>query len=305
MNFHERIPDGSETVHRMCEEMKMKKIRLYFMICLMMTVLTACGNPKGANKLIREAKLAHGSATVVSKTENSDGATVILHDKLQDFDYRVCSYMDAIMIDGSEFGSTPGTGDDFIYALIDKVKADEQIDISNIEQKYNVSFTTDLGPTVYADDPVSAKQAAIEIAAIYQRNNLKHRLDGTTVTAIANSSYYFDRTGKYDKPDEIEGYVTLPKMDWSGRDQQLIEEYTYIAKELDPGAVYVRSETKTFAETGYDLEQVTLTGDCPTSGSSPVTLYYFTASDGREFYVADFCLNNPNRPSEFFEANNY
>lgn len=283
----------------------MKKIRAISVLCIMLAALTACGHTKGANKLIWEAKLAHGSATVVSKVENSDGATVTLHDKLQDFDYRVMSYMETMCIDGSEFGSTPAVSDDFQYALVDKIKADEQTEISNIEQKYGATFTTDLGPTVYADDQPSAKQAAIEIADLYQKNNLKHRLDDLTVMAYARSSYYHERTGYYGRDEELAGHITLPKMEWSGTDQALIEEYTYRAKEIDADAEYLRSEVVTFAETGYDLEQVTATGDCPRSEDAPVTLYYFKASDGGEFYIADFCINDEIRPSEFDNANNY
>ena len=134
---------------------------------------------------------------------------------------------------------------------------------------------------------------------------MKNRLDGLEIIAVAPDTYYFDRTGYYDRTDEMMGYVTLPNFEWSGRDQWKIDQYTEVAKQLDPGAVYLRDERKIFSDTGYNLEEVTLTGDCPKFEDAPVTYYYFKASDGGEFYVADFCINNRYRPSEFFEANNY
>ena len=283
----------------------MERISVGVIICLTILGLTGCGRAKGVNFLISEAELEHGSATVVSKTKNTDGATVVLHDTLQDFDYSVSSTMDPIYIDGETFGSLPGTWDDFEYSLLEKITTDEQTAINNIESKYGASFTKDWGLNVYADDPDSAKQAALEIAAIMQDNNLKHRLDDQTITVLAADSYYFDRTGYYDQPDEIVGFITLPSMEWSGRDQQLIEEYTIKAKEMDPDAKFLRTEVMTFADTGYDLDDVTLTGDAPRRVEAPVTLYYFSASDGREFYIADFSINDANRPSEFHNANNY
>ena len=283
----------------------MKKIRLCFVVFSFMLGLTACGRAAGANALISEAQIKHGSATVVSKTKTADGYEIVLHDNLQNFDYIVCSYMDSAIIDGSEFWKQPGRSDNFEYALIDKIITDEQTAINNIETKYTVKLTVEYWPTVYANDRDSAKQAACEIADIFQNNNLNNRLDGLMIMAIAPDSYYFDRTGYYDKPDVTVGNITLPSLAWTGQDQQLIEQYTYIAQELDSGATYLRSEEMTFEDTGYNLDQVTLTGDAPHFEDSPVTYYFFEASDGGEFYVADFCINNKYRPSEFFEANNY
>lgn len=284
----------------------MKKIRVCLMVFLIMLGLTACGKPASANSLINEAKLKHGDATVVSKTKNADGYTIVLHDNLQNFDYTVSSYMRSETLDGAELWSLPATSDSFEYELTEKIKTDEQANINNIETKYSVSFSAGgMYPTVTGNDPDSAKQAAFEIADIYQRNNMKNRLDGLEIIAVAPDTYYFDRTGYYDRTDEMMGYVTLPNFEWSGRDQWKIDQYTEVAKQLDPGAVYLRDERKIFSDTGYNLEEVTLTGDCPKFEDAPVTYYYFKASDGGEFYVADFCINNHYRPSEFFEANNY
>ena len=283
----------------------MKKIRFCFVFFLFVLGLTACGRAAGANALISEAKIKHGSANVVSKTKTVDGYEIVLHDNLQNFDYTVWSYMDSVNIDGTEFWKQPGSSDNFEYALIDKIITDEQTAINNIETKYTVKLSMEYWPTVYANDRDTAKQAVCEIADIFQNNNLNNRLDDLMIRAIVPDSYYFDRTGYYDKPDVTAGYITLPSLAWTSQDQQLIEQYTYIAQELDPGSIYLRSEKMTFAHTGYNLDQVTLTGDAPHFKESPVTYYYFEASDGGEFYVADFCINDKYRPSEFFEANNY
>lgn len=282
----------------------MKRLGVCFVICLSFLGLTGCRGAS-ANTLITEARLEHGSANVVSKTKTSDGYVIVLHDNLQNFDYTVQSYMNAETLDGSELWKVPAQSDDFQYVLIDKIITDEQANINTIETTYGVKFVNEYCPTVYADDKASAQQAAYEIAVLFQNNNMENRIDDLRIQAIAPDSYYFDRTGKYGREEESTGYYILPSLTWSGADEELIEEYTYIAQELDPGAKYLRSEEMSFADTGYDLDQVTLTGDAPSFEDAPVTYFYFEASDGGEFYVADFCINNKYRPSEFFEANNY
>ena len=279
----------------------MKKIRICLFICLILLGLTACNRPDNAKKLIKNANQKYGTSTMVSKTKKSDGGyTVVLHDSLQDFDYTVTSGR------GHMWFFQPGkpfTTDDFAPRLVEKIAADEQTELNKIRVKYNVGITTETAYAhvcIHGDEPNSAKQAALEVAQIFQKNNLNNRLNLVEIEAISFNSYDYSRIGY--ATNETVGYYTLPTMAWSGKDQELLAKYTDLAKQLDSAAVYVRSETTTFAKTGFDLDEVS---GYPNYEDSQVTLYYFKAFDGKEFYVADFFVFNENDRTEIHVANNY
>ncbi|MGN0689280.1 MAG: hypothetical protein ACI4KH_02540, partial [Oscillospiraceae bacterium] len=50
-------------------------------------VLSGCGKVRSVKSLYSEAKRNHGDCTIVSKSETDEKTLVVLHDKLQDFDY--------------------------------------------------------------------------------------------------------------------------------------------------------------------------------------------------------------------------
>lgn len=286
----------------------MKKIRICFVIFLIMLGLTACGSPDNSNKLAHNAKQEHGSAKVVSKSKTSDGYTVTLHDDLQDFDYTVTSYMHYTYFDGVKIGTgSPVVVDEFQACLVEKILADEQTEIDNIKQKYGAKVSANRDPIIFvnAPDPDSAKQAAQEIAELFQQNNLNNRLLGLEIEVESLDSYYHDRTGYTDQPEKTLGYYTLPAIDWYGEDQELIDMYTILAQEMDPGAYYLRSEIWRLCDTGYDMDMIAMTNAYPRFPNAPVTLYFFESSDGKEFYIADFYLYYENDRTQCYEANNY
>ena len=65
----------------------LKRIIIPVLACFLLMLISGC-SPKNAKSLVKMAKRQHGDCTVVSKTETDDGAKVVLHDKLQDFDYK-------------------------------------------------------------------------------------------------------------------------------------------------------------------------------------------------------------------------
>ena len=280
----------------------MKKISIFFILCLMVLGLAACGRPAKPGKLAREARQRYGSAKVVSKVKTPIGYSVTMHDKLQDFDYTIHSYREMIGL----FNYRGEISDDFKASLVQKIIYDEKIAVDDIKDRYDA--TIDVGGSinyVYSEDPDKAKQAAIEFADILQRNNLEGRLDYAEITALTLGTYLSQRTGAKPHKDEQVGTVTLPDKSWRSKEEDLIDLYTIYARELDAGAVYLRSETKKLKFTHYDLKDIGGSNGAPEYWDSPVTFYYFKASDGGEFYLGDFYLKNPNDPTTIDMVQNY
>ena len=280
----------------------MKKIGLCFLLIICVLGLTACGRPARPGKLAREARKTYGSAKVVSKVKTPIGYSVTMHDKLQDFDYTIYSYRRHIGL----FNYRGEISDDFKASLVQKIMSDEKTAVDDIKDRHDA--TIDVGGSinyVYSEDPDKAKQAAIEFADILQRNNLEGRLNYVEVTALTLGTYLSQRTGYKPAKDEQVGTVTLPSKEWRGKDEDLIDLYTIYARELDAGAVYLRSEVKKLKFTQYELEDIGGSNGAPEYWSSPVTFYYFKASDGGEFYVGDFYLKNPKDPTTIDIVQNY
>ena len=281
----------------------MKKISILFVLCLMVLGLTACGRPARPGKLAREARKTYGSATVVSKVKTPIGYSVTMHDKLQDFDYTIYSSRRLIGL----FNYEPEISDTFEYCLIHKIIDDtEKAAIDDITDRYDAMYTEGYGfYDVYSKDPENAKQAALEFAEVLQRNNMNGRLNGVELRAITLGTYLSERTGYKPDHDEEVGRITLPDKTWKSKEDELIELYTIYARELDPSAVYLRKEVKKLKFTQYDLKDIGGSNGAPKYWSSPVTFYYFKASDGGEFYMGDFYLKNPNDPTTIDMVNNY
>lgn len=280
----------------------MKKIGLCFLLIICVLGLTACGRPAKPGKLAREANNSYGSATMISKVKTPIGYSVTMHDKLQDFDYTISSYSERDTL----FTWKACTESTFKEALVKKIADNEKLAIDDIKDKYDATIT--LGGkynNVYSDDPENAKLAALELAKILQRNNLQNRLNGAEITALTLGTYLSERTGYKPDRDEEVGTVTLPNKEWSGKEEERIAEYTYEARKFDPGAVYLRSEVKKLKFTQYELEDIGGSNGAPKYWNSPVTFYYFKASDGGEFYVGDFYLKNPKDPTTIDIVQNY
>ena len=260
-----------------------KKLSLIAAV-LGIAALTGCGWVKSPNSMYAQAKKVHGDCTVVSKSKTSDRSEVVLHDTLQDFNYEVVSSMNDINIDGSSFGSLPGTTDHFGSRLREKVISDTEKSIKEICESYGITYefckheSISLFLSIYPSNEETAQKAAVECAKVIQSENAAQRLDGLEICA-----YKSDR--------DVFGNVKLPNIIWRTKEDEKVEYYTKMARmQTDPNAVFVRSEKGIFADTGASLDGVVnaLGSDIPTDASSPVTFYYFKASDGKEYYLCDF-----------------
>ena len=279
-----------------------KRTACCVLLLILLMSLTACGKPQSAKSLYRTAKATHGKCTIVSKTETADKTEVVLHDKLQDFDYTVTSGMNDIVIDGSSFGSLPSSTDGFTVALMKKVISNVQSNLdaacSDPSLRYGTPefYSKDLILIVYCKDQSKGKTAAVECARALQTQNLKNRMDGFLI-------YLVEDTGGKWTDGEHYGSVKLPDTSFRTPEDEKIDYYTEIAHmQTDPKAKYLRKRTGTFSETGLDLNLVVnnLGSDYPTKPSSPVTFYYFEDSKGREYYICDFNYYDKNNNIAWF-----
>ena len=262
------------------------------LLCLTLVILlTACGSPKNANTLLYEVKSKYGDCTLISTEEKEDGGvSIIVHDTLQDFDYRVSSYMSNISIDGSILGKAPGSSDNFeesLYnSIMNKVK-DELNELCNDEKSYRLDGYIFKSIYVYADTIEEAKDLAEKCAKILNQYNLKHRLDEYTIYAAINS-YYSSKT--------YFGSINLSDLKWTTFEDEKTDSYIKWGKKIDSTAKFIKKETKTFEDVGIDLKYVIDYGissfdSVPDSNYSPVEFYYFKTSSGKEFYVCDFLIS--------------
>lgn len=218
---------------------------------------------------------------------NGDKTIVVLHDTLQDFDYEVVSSMSEIVIDGSDFGSLPDTGDTFEKNLKEKVIANVKDELDAACNKEGMRYEYADGESIisiFAGSEQEGREVGLKCARILQGQNRNNRLDDLYINVLGN---------RYEKSYDNErfGSVKLPNISWRTPEDESVEYYTEMARmQTDKNAVFLHSELKSFADTGADLQRVVkvLGTDYPTERTSPVHFYYFRSGDGREYYLCDF-----------------
>lgn len=270
------------------EKISRKSVITLPVLCVMIFTLTSCGKVKSASELKKYAEETYGACEVVSQSETDEQTKLILHDELQDFDYGIESVMTSVNVDGGIWGKYADIHSGFDGSLKDKVIQNETDELNDICSSNNARWEKkEWWPgliSVYAADEASAKEAALSCARTLQSVNLNNRMDGWEIHAYVDGS----QTG-----EERVGTITLPDISLISVDEEHDQYYIRMAHmQTEPNAVFLRKEVKTFADTGADLDRVDHpayggTSD-PTSDSSPVTFYYFRASDGSEYYLCDF-----------------
>lgn len=280
-------------------------------VLLLAFTLTGC-QVRSAKSLIRSARQAHGKCEVISKSETDEHTVVVLKDKLQGFTYQVSSGMNSVYIDGSSFGSLESSSDTFGTALSMYVADATASQRRQVCEKYHLDFdeTDMLALTIDSEsEERNAIAAAEEIAVILNQYNLQNRLDGWEIRLAYSEDWlkaYYQK--KLDSGADMDsdytfssaggaevchiGSVRLPDPSFRDRTKEHEDYYLEMARLKDTSAVFVRSEQKTFRDTGVGLDRVsyaTYRTD-PKEMTDPVTFYYFTVK-GKEFYICDFIDN--------------
>lgn len=279
-------------------------------LCLL---LTGCGHVKSAKSIIKCARNEHGKCEVVSKSETKEKTVVRLRDELQGFEYEVISSMNDINIDGSSFGSLPGTHDLFDIYLYSFVVEQVKPDLDSLCEKYNATYEQGYDKQLIKftlNSPNKDKNAAPlveEAAKFIQKYNVENRLDKCYID-VEHDDVWFKEKYPYPTDSEVlyseEGYLyssagssqakhigsaRLPECTFRDSEAEIEDYYLEMAQMKNSKATFVRKEKKTFADTGAPLSCVanTLSEPHPESMSDPVTFYYYTV-DGKEFYLCDF-----------------
>ena len=171
----------------------MRKVLSVILVFAFLVGVTSCSKPKNANALVRYAQKKYGACTLVSKETTKDGTIVVLHDKLQDFDYTVSSFNMDLNLDGASFGSAEQTRDTFLDSLIDKIVADVSDDLDRICKENGTRYisgheeTIYLLPAVFAEDVESGAKTAEAFAKILQEHNLQGRLDNAELVVYKDT----------------------------------------------------------------------------------------------------------------------
>ena len=263
-----------------------KHIALLSISVLMLTALSGCGRIKSADELYKLAVRTYGECEIVSQTENEDGTVLVLRDNLQGFEYKMTSGMNDIVIDGSSFGSVENTGSTFSKALSEYVFSQCLDELETIcEEAGGTCDTEDVSFFIIRTETAEeAEKAALACAEVIQAYNLQGRMDNWELACYQGDGSTHTYSVRF-------GSVKLPNIEWISHEQEIINYYSEMARMVtDEKAQYVRSEEGIFSQTGADIDRVVqvLGTDYPTEGSSPVTFYFFRASDGTEYYLCDF-----------------
>lgn len=298
--------------------MQSKKVLMLFAL-IPALLLTGCGHVQSAKSLIKRAEKMHGKCKVVSKTETDEKTVVRLRDELQGFEYEVISSMNDINIDGSSFGSLPGTYDCFDMYLMSYVTDQIKFDLDKLCEKYNATYESGYDKEIieFTINSPSKDSNAIklveEASKLCQEYNLENRLDGCTISVGHDNKWFKE---KYPYPTDPEtlytekgylyssagssiakhiGSAKLPDCTFRDKEAETDDYYLEMAQMKNEKAQFIKKEKKTFADTGVSLDRVQhIYGEeSPEKMSDSVTFYYFLA-DGKEFYICDFvdCEND-------------
>ena len=255
---------------------------------LFMCIFTSCGRIKTAEELHKYAVRKYGDCTIVSKTETEEETSLVLHDKLQDFDYTINSKMYEETIDGAKIGSYQDTHSDFNVVLKKLTLDSVRSRLDEVCKNNDAIWDENDNNFIYirATDEENAEKCALSCAEIIQSQNMNGRLDNCEITAYNDQTKEIYDAKRY-------GRIVLPEIRWISAQEDHDMFYIRMAHEqTDPKAEFLRKETGSFSETGADLEYVSY----PTYGSfsnpenmdSPVTFYYFKSSKGKEYFLCDF-----------------
>lgn len=290
----------------------MKRAFALTLIITLCLAFTGCGKVRNADKLISYAKRTHGACEEISRDESKDKTTVVLRDELQGFEYSVTSSMNDIWIDGASLGSLPNTSDSFGASLNSYVMENTRNEIEKTCAEYGAVADFEGGygivelvisPDVSYND---AAQAAEKTAEIIQEYNLGNRLDGIEITVAHDGewlsrvydelrqngdtdSYIFSSAGAAEACHM--GSVKLPDCSFRNPEKEAEDYYLEMAQMKYSGAVFIRKEIKTFADTGISLDRVQNSYNSlepPVDDLTDHVMFYYFLADGKEFYICDF-----------------
>jgi len=263
---------------------KLFTLVIYFILTIS---LTAC-SVASEKEIIKYANDKYGEASLIRTDEvNDKNIRCYFKDKEYGFEYYVSSYMNDIVIDGSNFGATENKGSNFDIEYYNYINDSIKDELSLIEEKYDVDIALSDGTYIYyfakinyrSQDASNVCQVSKEVSDLYTAIDKRHYWKNLDVEAYDSKGNYL---GAYHYEQDA----------WMTPEDEGDLIYIDNIKNLTPKAVYIGKEQHLFADTGVDINDVVhVLGNPEIKINSTVTFYLFTVDD-KEYYICNFMILN-------------
>jgi len=241
---------------------------------------------KKPEQILKKAVRKHGACTYVSEEKRNGRVYVTVHDRLQDFDYTLCSAMTEYGMDGSTFFHLENTTDDFEKRLRSHILSQIKPELDAVLAQYGASLDNRADFSSYylnvrVPDGQYAEAVCLQCAQLLQKHNLKNRLDRKVIAAET-------------APRTHAGSVTLPEMCFLDCEGETVRWVTDHVKRMTEAQDirFLRKESHTLAELGCPPDRVSCTAGSyyPKKPEDFVDCYLFEIG-GRELLTAHFFDN--------------
>lgn len=276
------------------EERVFKKAIVFGLVIMFFLSCVGC-SVDSENNIIQYAEDRYGANQHIRTVTQSDEVTCYFTDDEYGFEYYVCSYMQEILVDDANFGSTENKGSNFDIQYYNYLCDTLSSDLQTIETKYNVDIQISDGTYIYyfaqvyykGADTSNVAAVTKEISDLYVALDSRHHFKDLVVEAYNLNT---ERLGAYHSEQSK----------WMTQEDEIEWEYIMRIQDLCPQAVYLRKEQHNFTDTGADInEVVTVLGTPEVTTTSMVTYYVFSV-DGKEYFMADFMIYNDMGGFEYY-----
>ena len=156
-----------------------RKLTIIGILSLAILSLCSC-KAKTARQLKSYARAEYGHAKVISKYTSDNHSYVVLKDKEQGFTYTVSSGLRGIYIDGSSFGGSEYTYDDFNERLLEYCYGFVQREVNDLCSQYGASYDP-VDCSVTVKNPDEAADVSEGCAKALVKYDKKNRLNGKII----------------------------------------------------------------------------------------------------------------------------
>ena len=259
---------------------------ILILFVLLSFVLGGC-SVASEKEIVSFAKDKYGEATLIRTDSSDEEVRCHFKDKEYGFEYYVTSYMNDIIIDGSNFGASENKGSNFDIQYYNYLNEAVKDDLALLEKKYNIKISVSDGTYIYyfarityiSTDTTNVALVSKEVSDLYTNLDTRHYWKNLVVEA-------YDANGTY------LGAYYYEQSKWMNPDEEVDLLYIESIKDLNPNATYVRKEQHPFTDTGVNINDVvTVLGNPEVKIDSIINYYIFTV-DGKEYYMCDFMIIN-------------
>lgn len=159
-----------------------KKTRIFVIAIFLIVIFSGC-SVASEKEIIKYSKEKYGEATLIRTEELSD-TEVKCHfkDKEYGFEYYVTSYMNDIIIDGSNFGAAESKGSNFDIQYYKYINDAIDYELSLLEKKHNIIISVSDGTYIYyfarvsytSSDTSNVSLITKEVSDLYTSIDTRH-----------------------------------------------------------------------------------------------------------------------------------